>query len=397
MLSVTEARSRIVNATAPLAGTERVPLARALGRVVAEPVLADCQVPPADNSSMDGFALRYDDLAPSGWTLPVTARVAAGHAPGPLAAGGAVRIFTGAVVPAGADTVVKVEDCEVVADVVHVRDRHVRRGDNVRRAGEDVARGATVLPAGLKIRPQDLGVAASVGTTSVSVRRAPRVAVLVTGDELVEPGRPLGPGQIYDSNGTMIAGLLASLGCEPVVTGRVGDTLDATREALRAAALDADLVVTSGGVSVGEEDHVKTAVRSLGELNLWKVSVKPGKPIGFGRVGGVPWLGLPGNPVSGFVTFLLFGAPLVRALQGRASLMPEGVPLPAGFIRDRGPRREEYVRVRVENGRAVAHPRQGAGVLSSASWGDGLVRIPTGTAVREGDELLYFAYSTLLA
>lgn len=397
MLGVEAARLRVIDAVGPLAGVERVPLSLALGRVVAEPVRAAVEVPPADNSSMDGFAFRLADLEASGGTLPLRGRAAPGHASEPLGPGEATRIFTGAVVPRGADTVVRLEHCEVTGESVRVVNTDIAVGDNIRRAGEDVTRGAVVLSEGHRIRPPDLGVAASVGTTDVPVRRLPRVAVLVTGDELVEPGRPLADAQIYDSNGAMMRGLLDWLGCEPRLVGRTGDTLAATRDAMRAATTDADLIVTHGGVSVGHEDHVKNAVQDLGRLDLWKVAVKPGKPVGFGEVLGVPWLGLPGNPVSGFVTFLLFGAPLIRRLQGREPTMPAPLHLPAGFRRERAGKREEYVRVRVQGGRLIPHAHQGAGVLSSAAWGDGLARIDAGTTVQEGDGLPYYSYASLWA
>lgn len=397
MASVDETRARLTRAVAPLDRVERIALDRARGRIVAEAVHAAYQVPPHDNSSMDGFALRHADLVAPGQGLPITGRVAAGHPAGTLRRGTAVRIFTGALVPEGADTVVKLEDCQVQDERVRLRAVVVRKGDNVRRAGEDIAYGAEVVPAGRRLRPQDLGVAASVGITEVHVRRRPRVGVLVTGDELVSPGTPLGEGQIYDSNSVLLSSLMTALGCEPTHVARTSDSLEATRDALRRAARDVDLVISSGGVSVGQEDHVKAAVRELGELELWKVAVKPGKPLGFGRIGAVPWLGLPGNPVSGFVTFLLFGVPLIRRLQGREPLMPEALPLRAGFTREYGPKREEYVRVRVEEGYLVPYRHQGAGVLSSASWGDGLARIPMGASVRAGDELGYYAYTDLFA
>jgi molybdopterin molybdotransferase len=397
LLSVDEAQTRILAGVAPLTGVERVPLARACGRVAAEHLRARLDLPPADHSAMDGYAVRLADLAAAEGRLPVTIRAVAGAATATLARGEAALIFTGANLPHGADTVVRLEDCDVVGREVRVRASDVRRGDHVRRAGEDVRRGTSVWGPGFRLRPQDVGLAASLGVVELAVRHPPRVAVLVTGDELVEPGRPLTDGRIYDSNGPMLAALLEALGCRPGPVARVVDTLDGTRAALQDAARHVDLLVTTGGVSVGEEDHVKAAVRDLGDIALWGVAAKPGKPLGFGQVAGVPWLGLPGNPVSSFVTFLLFGAPLVRRLQGRASCVPTPLPVPAAFRRPRAIARDEFLRVRVEDGRLVPHPRQGSGVLSSTSWSDGLARVPAGARVDEGDAVAYYGYADLLA
>jgi molybdopterin molybdotransferase len=397
LLRVDEAQARILAAVAPLATVERVPLARARGRVAAEELRANLDLPLADHSAMDGYALRLADLGLAGGRLPVTIRAAAGAPTATLGAGEAALIFTGANLPHGADTVVRLEDCDVAGHEVQVRAGDVRLGDHVRRVGEDVRRGTSVWGPGFRLRPQDVGLAASLGVVEVAVRRPPRVALLVTGDELVEPGRPLTDGRIYDSNGPMLTALLQALGCEADPVARVVDTLDGTRAALRDAAPHADLIVTTGGVSVGAEDHVKAAVRDLGEIAVWGVAVKPGKPLGFGHVAGVPWLGLPGNPVSSFVTFLLFGVPLVRRLMGRAACVPAPLAVPAAFRRTRAIARDEYLRVRVEDGRLVPHPRQGSGVLSSTSWSDGLARVPAGTLVDEGDPLAYYGYAELMA
>lgn len=395
MISVADARARLVAAVAPLADLEAVPLERALGRVLAAALTSGRTVPMADNSAMDGFALRVADLEAAGGTLPMAGRAAAGQRPTVLAAGTAMSIFTGAIIPAGADAVVPIEDVEVVDGAIRTT-KSVATGANVRRAGEDLAEGDEVLPMGRRLRPQDLGVAASVGVASLEVRRVPRIAVLVTGDELVAPGERPEPGQLFDGNGPMLAAVLMALGAHVAHVARVRDDLDATVAALRAAAVDADLIVTSGGVSVGEEDHVKAAVRALGSIDVWKIAVQPGKPIGFGRVVGVPWLGLPGNPVSSLVTMLLFGVPLVRRLQGREPVVPAGVPVRAGFARTRPNRREEYVRVALRDGHLVPYPHQGSGVLRSTVWADGLARIPAGAVVGEGDLLDFSSFTELL-
>jgi molybdopterin molybdotransferase len=396
---VPEARARMLAAVAPLATTERRPLAAALGRVLAAAVVAEVDVPSADNAAMDGFALRWVDLEAADGTLPVVGRVAAGDVPGTLPAGIATRIFTGAAVPAGADTVVRVEEAEVLADG-RVRLRpgpKTRAGANVRRAGGDLARGALALPAGRRLGPFELGVAASVGAAELTLVRRPRVAVVATGDELTEPGAPLAPGGLFDGNGPLLRALLERAGAEVVFVARAPDDLDATTAALRAAALaDADLLLTSGGVSVGDEDHVKPAVRALGAVDLWGVDMKPGRPVAFGRVGAVPWLGLPGNPAAGSIAFLLFGAPLVRRLAGRPEAFPEPWTLPAGFERAQPQRREEWLRVRREGGRAVPAARQGSGVLSSMAASDALARVPAGARIAAGDPIDVFPFADLL-
>lgn len=395
LISVAEAQARLVAAVEPLAELEMVPLERALGRLLATPLVATRNVPSTDNSAMDGYALRAADLEAAGRTLPIAGRAAAGERPTALAAGTAMSIFTGAVIPAGADAVVPIEDVEIEAGAIRAT-KGVAAGANVRRAGEDLKVGDEVLAAGRRLRPQDLGAAASVGAARLEVRRALRVAVLVTGDELVAPGEDPEPGQLFDGNGPMLAAVLTALGADVTSVARVRDDLGATVAALRTAAAGADLVLTSGGVSVGEEDHVKAAVRALGQIEIWKVAVQPGKPIGFGRVAGVPWLGVPGNPVSSLVTLLLFGVPLVRRLQGRTPEAPAAVPVAAGFARDRANRREEYVRVAVRDGRLTPYPHQGSGVLRSTVWADGLARIPAGARVADGDLLDFYSFAELL-
>lgn len=393
LVTVEAALRQLLDAIQPLSEVETRPLAESLGRVLAESVVAAAPTPPADNSAMDGYALRTTDVSDQG--LPLSQRIPAGHAPETLAQGTAARIYTGAVIPAGADTVVMQERCREENGRVFI-DGAIKHGDNIRRAGEDIQTGDTLLTAGARLRPQDIGVAAGSGIAELRLRRRPRVAILATGDELVEPGQPLAPAQIYNSNEPMLTGLLTEMGCEILPARHVADTLDDTRRALAEAAETADLVISSGGVSVGDEDHVKTAVQELGKLDLWKVAVKPGKPLAFGEIDRTPFLGLPGNPVSLFVTFLLFGAPLLRKLQGRNQLIPEAFHLPAAFERPKPGKREEYLRVRVEDGQLIAYPHQGSGVLSSASWADGLARVAAGETVAIGDKVEYFSFSALI-
>jgi molybdopterin molybdotransferase len=277
----------------------------------------------------------------------------------------------------------------------------VSAGTNVRSAGEDIAAGETILEAGRRLRPQDIGLAASVGINGIPVYRRVRVASFITGDELVEPGGELAAGQIYNSNRYMLNGMLAEMGCEVLDHGAVPDTLKATRQAITATAQTADLVITSGGVSVGEEDYVRVALQEMGELRLWRIAIKPGKPLAFARVQDTPFLGLPGNPVSAFVTFCLFVRPFVRKLQGIVDVLPRSIPVPAAFSWRQSGKRREYLRARLtqdEGGgtRVEIYPHQGSGVLSSVCWADGLVLIPAGTGIAPGDVVQFYPYSELL-
>lgn len=392
---VAEARARLVAAVAALDESETVVLGDALGRVLASDARAVVDVPPADNSAMDGYAMSLRALNENGGVLPISLRIQAGDRPAALPAGTAARIFTGAVLPAGADVVVMQEKTSEQAGRVYVEGR-LEEGANIRRAGEDMKAGEVILKAGARMRPQDLGLLASTGVARVEVMRKLRVAIVSTGDELVPPGQALKPGQIYNSNRAFLHGLLTSLGCEIVADRHVADTPDETRTALTRAAAQADLIVSTGGVSVGEADYVKAAVERLGRLDLWKIAVKPGKPLAFGRVVDAVFVGLPGNPVSAFVTFCLFAAPVIRKLQGRTTFMPHAVRLPAAFRKPQV-RREEYLRVRADQGELLIHPQQGSGVLSSVIWASGLARLPIGLSVNPGDGVEYFSFEALLA
>lgn len=398
-----EALARLLAAAHPVAEVERVPTLDALGRVLAEPVVSAIDVPGWDNSAMDGYAVRTADLGDGTVRLRVAARIPAGSAGEALAPGTAARIFTGAPVPAGADAVVIQEVCTRDGDQVDVPGP-VRPGTNIRRAGEDIAAGARVIPAGTRLRPQHLGLAASAGQAEVVVRRRPRVAVLSSGNELVMPGEPLAPGQIYNSNRFALHGLLRTLGCESVDLGAVPDDLDATVAALAAAARDADLILASGGVSVGEEDHVKPAVQRLGSLDLWRINMRPGKPVAFGHLGtrAVPFIGTPGNPVSMFVTFCLFARPFILRLAGvTGPVEPQPLLARADFDWPKADRRREFHRARLgagPDGEALVsvHPSRSSGVLSSIAWANGLVVIPEGRTIARGDPVQFIPFCELI-
>jgi molybdopterin molybdotransferase len=397
LLSVEDALATLLAHALPLDDSERVPLGKASGRVLSRDLLSPLDVPGFDNSAMDGYALHSRDMDIARTRgLVISQRIPAGVQGKALQPGAAARIFTGAPVPEGADTVVMQEVCRAEGDRVFV-EKPAGAGANIRPRGNDITAGTTLLSAGTFMRAAQLGLAASVGIAELEVRRRLRVAVFSTGDELVEPGQPLAPGQIYNSNRYLLNALVEAQGCEVVDLGSISDSLDATRMTLAAAAARADLVITSGGVSVGEEDHVKAALQSLGELTLWRVRMKPGRPLAFGRIGDVPFLGLPGNPVSVFVTFLLFGRPYLQRLQGRADTPPASWPVSAGFDH-RASDRPEYLRVRIHRDAARGptagkYPRQGSDVLSSVAWADGLVEIGENAEVHPGDTLRYLPFS----
>ena len=376
------------------------------GRVLAADLLSELQVPPLDNSAMDGYAMRCADVPADGGVLAVSQRIPAGTTGTPLVAGTAARIFTGAPVPEGADAVVMQEDCDVLDDG---RSR-VRRAPTprlaIRRAGEDIARGAVVLTRGTRLSPAALGLAASIGLAQLPVARKPRVALFSTGDELVMPGAvppaQMRPGAIYNSNRYFLRSLLQRLGCEVQDLGVVPDQREATIEALRAASQHNDVILTSGGVSVGEEDHVKPAVQALGRLDLWQIAIKPGKPFAYGSLDGAQgachFIGLPGNPVSSLVTFVVLVRPFLLKLQGAAQLQPQAMHLPAHFSWPRADRRREFLRARRNaQGGLDLFANQGSGVLTSTVWGDGLVDTPPGQTIAHGDSVRFLPFGDLFA
>jgi molybdopterin molybdotransferase len=422
LLPFDEALASLLTHAEPVDGIAQVPTIDAAGRVLAADQRSTLDVPPMDNTSMDGYAVRCADLAPAGVRLPVSQRVPAGHVPEPLQPGTVARIFTGAAIPPGADAVVMQEQVQPDGDAVVVNHAPAL-GEWIRRAGEDIAAGSVILPAGTRLTPQACGLAASVGLAALPVRRRVRAACFFTGDELVMPGEPLPPGAIYNSNRFVLAALLRALGCEVTDLGIVPDSLEATRAALREAAAGNDLIVTSGGMSVGEEDHVKPAVQAEGRLDMWQIAIKPGKPLAYGQVrrgpgpsgaiapasgstqgvtppvaGHAHFIGLPGNPVSSFVTFLLFVRPFVLKLQGATAVEPQAFALRADFDWPRPDKRREFLRVRVNaEGGLDLFPNQSSGVLTSTVWGDGLLDNPAGQTIRRGDSVRFLPFSGLLA
>jgi len=397
MLSAKQLLDALLERACGVTASETVPVTNALGRVLAAPQTSAITVPPLDNSAMDGYAVRVADVAVAGVRLPVSQRILAGTVGEPLQPGTAARIFTGAPVPPGADAVLMQEYCSVEGgDVVINALPHL--GDNIRRAGEDIRIGAQVLAAGTRIGAAEMGLAASVGLAELPVFKKLKVACFFTGDELVTPAAPLKPGQIYNSNRYTLTGLVKGLGCELIDLGIVPDTLEATETALEGAAGIADVVITSGGVSVGEADYVKAAVEKLGRVEMWKVAMKPGKPLVYGRVGEADFIGLPGNPVSAFVTFCLFVRPFLLKRMGATDVLYRAFAVQADFAWSKPGARREFLRARLQaNGKLALFPNQSSGVLTSCAWADGLLDLEVGQTVRPGDWVRFIPFSELLA
>jgi molybdopterin molybdotransferase len=417
MLATAEALAILLDAARPIGGTESIPTLDALNRVLSADVTSPFDVPPMNTSAMDGYAIRTADLAGERASrLPVSQRIPAGHAPTPLQPGTAARIFTGATVPPGADAIVMQEQAEAAGDAVTIL--HVPQpGEWITAQGADIRSGSVILPAGTRLSPQALGLAASVGCAQLQVRRRVRVAVFFTGDELTMPGEPLKPGAIYNSNRFTLRGLLEKLGCEVTDYGIVADKLDATRATLREAAEAHDLILTCGGVSVGEEDHVKPAVEAEGRLSMWQIAMKPGKPLAFGAVRRAVarenaagsalesasasaetfFIGLPGNPVSSFATFVLFVRPFVLSLAGARTVAPRTLSLRADFTQSKADRRNEFLRARInEAGGLDLFANQSSAVLTSTVWGDGLIDNPPNHAISAGETVRFIPFSELL-
>src|SRR5467141_2196374 len=395
LLNVDEALQQLVAGARPVTETETVPTLSATGRVLAAAQRSTMNVPPMDNSAMDGYAVRLADLKGPDPRLKVSQKIPAGSMGKPLAPGTAARIFTGAPIPAGADAIVMQEHCVQEGDEVVVK-KVPARGEWIRLTGSDIRAGGEVLPAGLRLRPQDTGHEASVGIASLPVRRRVRLGLFFTGDELVMPGDPLPPGRIYNSNRFTLNGLAGTFGCETRDYGIVPDSLAATREVLRRAAAECDLIVTSGGVSVGDADYVKPAVEAEGALLMWKIAMKPGRPLAFGRVLNSSFIGLPGNPVSSFVTFLIFVRPFLLKTQGATDVMPRAVAARADFAWPQPDSRQEFLRVKWNaQGGLDLYPTQDSAVLTSTAWADGLVDNPPHHAIRKGEMVRFLPYSEL--
>lgn len=398
LLSVAQAVETILEQAVPVLETEKIDILDAINRILAEDLCSTIDVPGYDNSAMDGYAVRSSDCEVAGNELPVSQRIAAGKVGARLELGSVARIFTGAPIPEGADSVVMQEMCDTNAGTVKIN-TVVTRGDNIRRAGEDISCGDTVVKAGQRLRPQELGLLASVGLSHCQVKRKLKVAIFFTGDEIITPGKALAAGQIYNSNRYTLQGLLQTMHCEIIDLGIVPDTLEDTVNVLQQATVDADLIITSGGVSVGEEDYVRLALENLGELSMWRIAMKPGKPVAFGKIDNVLFMGLPGNPVSVFVTFLVFARALILKMQGANNFSFRRFSVIADFDWP-AVKRQEYVRVRLiqkhEKTVAELYSQQGSGILSSASWADGLIEVRVDKMIVRGDRVSYLPFEGLL-
>jgi len=381
---------------------ETISLAYALNRTLAEDIISQVHVPPADNSAVDGYALRHTDFM-ADQSITVSQRIPAGHAPEALKPGTAARIFTGANIPEGADCVVMQEHTVFSDDQSSVTfsgeaiSKNIMPGQNIRPKGQDIQQGAVILRKGDKLNPQRLGLIASIGLDSIKVYKPLKVAIFSTGDELIEPGQALQTGQIYNSNRYLLDGFLRSQGFEVMDLGRIPDQLESTLNALKSASEQADVVITTGGASVGEEDYIQSAIQALGQIDFWRVAIKPGKPVMLGEINQTPILGLPGNPGAVFVTFMILARPFLLHLQGRTQTRVKAYSLPINFnVKKAGIRREFLRVIRNEHNQLELHPNQSSGMLSSASWAEGLAVIMENTAPQKGDLVAYLPFESLL-
>lgn len=397
MKTFDEALHYLLSKAIPTEQTETISIFEALGRVLAQPIVSPVNVPPHDNSMMDGYAIHAFDLEHNN-TFKVSQRIPAGITPKPLETGTAARIFTGAPIPEGANMVIMQEETEQVSELqIQITASKTKPNQNIRVVGEDIAQNATILKQGHKLRSQDLGLITSIGFAQVTVYKPLTIATFTTGDELLEPGEAPEPGKIYNANRYVLNGLVPQLGCKLIDLGRVEDTLDATVKAMKEAAEIADVVITTGGVSVGEEDHIKPAIEQLGSLDMWKVKMKPGKPIAYGDIQGTPFIGLPGNPVSAFATFNLFARPYLMKMQGSNVLKAKPIWLEADFEWLKAGFRREFARARLVNKKQTSvveiYPNQGSGVLTSTVWADGFVVIPEDTQIHKGDKVAFYPFN----
>lgn len=393
LLAIQNAIEQMLAAVKPPSEVQRLPLLQLPGRVLAQDIVSSINVPPQDNSAMDGYAIRYADLGLG--SLRIAQRIPAGSLGAPLERGTAARIFTGAPIPPDADTVVMQEDVSCEGDQLTINEPDIKKGQHIRPLGQDIASGSTVLAKGRRCQSQDVGLLASIGLSEASVYVPLKVALISTGDELVEPGEPLRDGQIYNSNRYMLSAFIRSLGCELIDGGIVEDDYELTCRRLADLALQADLIVSTGGVSVGEEDHVKGAVEALGALALWKLNIKPGKPVAFGRVSETPFIGLPGNPTSSFVTFCVVARPYILRSSGQHAIDPVLTQVSAGFDWPRSGTRQEYVRVLVDHKTAHLYNNQSSGVLASTSWANALAVIEPGQRFQQGGLIDVLLFSEL--
>ena len=402
LMSADDALSFLIDSACVTAMTEAVSLDDSLGRILASDIHSTINVPGFDNSAMDGYTIALNDnqVAQENLSFDVVDRIAAGSTGNDLKIGNAARIFTGAPIPNGANTVVMQEECTLSEDKSQITvKRAINLNENIRPTGNDILKGNVILSSGKQIKPQDISLAASVGVGELVVFKKIKVGVFFTGDELVEPGNPLSPGKIYNSNRYALVALLKQVGCDVINLGNIEDKLDATCEALEALESQCDLIMTTGGVSVGEEDHVKPAVEKLGELNLWKIRMKPGKPLAYGKVKQTPFIGLPGNPVSSFVTFCIFSLPFIKKMQGNSNYESKILKVKTNFDCKRAKPRREYARVRIDHSTetplANLFPKQGSDVMSSVVWADGIIEIPENTTFETGTILNYYSMSEL--
>ena len=402
LMSADDALSFLIDSASVTAKTEAVSLDDSLGRILASDIHSTINVPGFDNSAMDGYTIALNDsqVAQENLSFKVVDRIAAGSTGKDLNSGSAARIFTGAPIPKGANTVVMQEECKLSEDKSQITvARAINLNENIRPTGNDILKGNVILSSGKQIKPQDISLAASVGVGELVVFKKIKVGVFFTGDELVEPGNPLSPGKIYNSNRYALVALLKQVGCDVVNLGNIEDKLDATCDALEALESKCDLIMTTGGVSVGEEDHVKPAVEKLGELNLWKIRMKPGKPLAYGKVKQTPFIGLPGNPVSSFVTFCIFSLPFIKKMQGNSNYESKILKVKTNFDCKRAKPRREYARVRIdystETPLANLFPKQGSDVMSSVVWADGIIEIPENTTFEAGTILNYYSMDEL--